>query len=675
MAEQVLLFKIELCPEIRSVYINHFISRPYLPVAVHQPEIEPLPADSINPDFRNECGFQTSKSDSFADDNSTGTLLELESLQALKNTLSDFAMISGLKCNTEKTVLMPIGPRVPVSEQIRDLGFCLEEKIHILGMDIDRDLEHLDENFERTLLNLKKCVQYWSRYNLTLTGRINVIKSLLFSQILYLGNFIMPSADRLKKIQTVLDEFAVGTMNFAKNRIYLAKEEGGLGLFNVENFLIGQQAVWILRASLSTRDNWRHKLRSLCNGNVLCAGPHLIKKSANPVLHGLATSFEKFRLKHDGTHSNFAQATVFNNPIFFRGPGNKVPLDLTYLDIQEGTNHPVCSLTAKEFFDNNGLRTRLDLSITYGLDISVEAYGLLARCLNHYVVRIRPNRLNNGSIASIREEFEQLKKPGKKIRKVLARHRKKNFDIEKAKATVTFCEVSGTLFTDPESYGFRISLWGVRGLLNRTRTFFFKYFNNILGLNVRLSHFVNNQQRGCTFCTLNNLGTVPDETFSHLFYDCITTRNWQENFLREHLPENFFNNDVEKRLFFITGYNNRYPMNLLLTTAVLLFQYCIWEAKLKKKIPSFHTLNEEFLDLCRKFIWSNSVAHNCCTSNNFPLRRNLGYGGAAVNAAGHEQDGGPPQQQGHQGHARRQHRHHRLQLQRHAPRPPPAPDE
>jgi hypothetical protein len=584
-------------------------------------------------------------------------------------------MISGLKCNTEKTVLMPIGPRVPVSEQIRDLGFCLEEKIHILGMDIDRDLEHLDENFERTLLNLKKCVQYWSRYNLTLTGRINVIKSLLFSQILYLGNFIMPSADRLKKIQTVLDEFAVGTMNFAKNRIYLAKEEGGLGLFNVENFLIGQQAVWILRASLSTRDNWRHKLRSLCNGNVLCAGPHLIKKSANPVLHGLATSFEKFRLKHDGTHSNFAQATVFNNPIFFRGPGNKVPLDLTYLDIQEGTNHPVCSLTAKEFFDNNGLRTRLDLSITYGLDISVEAYGLLARCLNHYVVRIRPNRLNNGSIASIREEFEQLKKPGKKIRKVLARHRKKNFDIEKAKATVTFCEVSGTLFTDPESYGFRISLWGVRGLLNRTRTFFFKYFNNILGLNVRLSHFVNNQQRGCTFCTLNNLGTVPDETFSHLFYDCITTRNWQENFLREHLPENFFNNDVEKRLFFITGYNNRYPMNLLLTTAVLLFQYCIWEAKLKKKIPSFHTLNEEFLDLCRKFIWSNSVAHNCCTSNNFPLRRNLGYGGAAVNAAGHEQDGGPPQQQGHQGHARRQHRHHRLQLQRHAPRPPPAPDE
>jgi len=117
MAEQILLFKIELCPEIRSVYINHFIARPYLPHPVQQPVPEPLTADIENPDFRNESGFETSKSDSFADDNSTGTLLEIESLQALKTILIDFAEISGLKCNTDKTVLMPIGPRVPVLEE------------------------------------------------------------------------------------------------------------------------------------------------------------------------------------------------------------------------------------------------------------------------------------------------------------------------------------------------------------------------------------------------------------------------------------------------------------------------------------------------------------------------------------------------------------------------------
>jgi hypothetical protein len=166
MAEQIVLFKIELCPDVRSVYVNQFIARPYLPYPVQQPEIEHLAADMANPDFRNECGFQTSKSDSFADDNSTGTLLEHDSLQALKTILMDFAEISGLKCNTEKTVLMPIGPRVPISEEIMNLGFCLKDSIHILGMDIDRDLELIDENFEKTVVSLKKCVQYWKRYNL-----------------------------------------------------------------------------------------------------------------------------------------------------------------------------------------------------------------------------------------------------------------------------------------------------------------------------------------------------------------------------------------------------------------------------------------------------------------------------------------------------------------------------
>jgi len=71
---------------------------------------------------------------------------------------------------------------------------------------------------------------------LTLPGRINVIKSLLFSQILYIGSFLMPSPEKLKILQSALDKYAIGSMNFAKNRITMAKEQGGLGLFDVESF-------------------------------------------------------------------------------------------------------------------------------------------------------------------------------------------------------------------------------------------------------------------------------------------------------------------------------------------------------------------------------------------------------------------------------------------------------
>jgi hypothetical protein len=55
----------------------------------------------------------------------------------------------------------------------------------------------------------------------------------------------MPSPVKMKKIQELLDKFATGSMNFAGNRISLPREQGGLGLFDLENFLMAQQAKWI----------------------------------------------------------------------------------------------------------------------------------------------------------------------------------------------------------------------------------------------------------------------------------------------------------------------------------------------------------------------------------------------------------------------------------------------
>ncbi len=114
----------------------------------------------------------------------------------------------------------------------------------------------------------------------------------------------MPSPDKIKNIQKILDDFALGETKIARNRITLPVEMGGLGLFDVENFLVSQQASWIFKALKSSRDNWRYKLRTLCNGNVLCAGPGLIKKSANPVLYGISCSYQKLRMSHDSLHSN-----------------------------------------------------------------------------------------------------------------------------------------------------------------------------------------------------------------------------------------------------------------------------------------------------------------------------------------------------------------------------------
>jgi hypothetical protein len=67
----------------------------------------------------------------------------------LKTCLEEFGTFSGLKCNIEKTVLMQVGQKTPITPEIAALGFSFVDSIKILGMDIDAEIENLDANFVR----------------------------------------------------------------------------------------------------------------------------------------------------------------------------------------------------------------------------------------------------------------------------------------------------------------------------------------------------------------------------------------------------------------------------------------------------------------------------------------------------------------------------------------------
>ncbi len=621
MGQQILLFKIELCPDVKSLYQSHFIARPLMPAAVEH-FFGPDP-DRTDPKFRNESAFETAKCDGFADDNTAGTLFEFESLSALKNILEAFANFTGLQCNAEKTVIMQVGYKLPISEEIASLGFNFADSIHILGMEIDNELSTLDANFDKTITSLKKSIEYWDRYYLTLPGRINVIKSLLFPLVLYLGCFIMPSEEKVKKIQNLLDNSATGSLNFSKKRITLPQEKGGLGLFDVNSFLTGQQAGWIFKAHKSSRDNWRAKLRAMSFGNVLCTGPKLFSKTHNPILHGLATSYEVFRFSHDRMHSNCIRAFIINNTIFMREQGNRELLDNKYLELDERIVNKISSMTAMDFFNVNGLKTRMEVIIEFGFNLSVEAYAKIATSLNYFVRKMRPNNRNNGSVRSVTEEFLTLKQPGKKTRLWITKSSRDKIDIAKVKSFVTFRNLIGVELLDKNTLSARISMWNTSGITNRVRTFFLKFYNNILGLNVRTSHFVPNQNRNCAFCSVT--GQVHEESFIHLFFDCPTTRGWQENFLSKYIiPPGELTREETIGFFFFGTLPGLKTDNTFVGTAALIFQYCIWEQKLTKKIPSFNTLDVKFSDTIISLLKCNRKARNMAESIKLLLCRNFG---------------------------------------------------
>jgi hypothetical protein len=110
-------------------------------VGATHPSITDCIETEANPRFSQESNRETDKAEGFADDTSVATIFSYDNLLHLKNLLEEFAGISGLRCNLDKTSVLLIGSSLNIPENISALGFTFSEKIKVLGMDISRNPE------------------------------------------------------------------------------------------------------------------------------------------------------------------------------------------------------------------------------------------------------------------------------------------------------------------------------------------------------------------------------------------------------------------------------------------------------------------------------------------------------------------------------------------------------
>jgi len=333
--------------------------------------------------------------------------------------------------------------------------------------------------------------------------------------------------------------------------------------------------------------------------------------------------FEKLRVCHDSTNENYLKATVLNHPMIFRGPGNKLTLDPTYLDIADDPDcvSKIAKITVEQCYGQNGFLSRQSFYFDLQINLSVLGYANLGRSLNHFINRLSINRLNDGTCISLSASYG-IKKPGKKIRAGLVKRRQKPFNLESQTTCKTFFRLTGIDYVGNEIYAKIISLWTFSGFTNRFKMFVFKFYNNILGINTRTSHFGTNITRYCFFCTKMNPPSNNDESFEHLFFSCQTTQEWQRLFLIRCFPElPALTITNKKELWFLGLHNGEY--SVFIAAAFILFQFCIWEEKLKRKRPSFHTIFFQYLELLKLGIKHNSKLRRSGSKLNFSLCRTL----------------------------------------------------
>ena len=152
-----------------------------------------------------KMGKEEIKLNVFTDDLTT-FIKNTTSFFSLKQVINNFGYVSGLQLNEEKTEAYWLSSPHDSPE---DLGIeKVNKPIKILGNFFTYDWQKFQElNFEKLIKSIKKSINTWQLRNLTLLGRIQIIKTFAIPKFMFQASQIPLTKEIVKEINMVLFEF------------------------------------------------------------------------------------------------------------------------------------------------------------------------------------------------------------------------------------------------------------------------------------------------------------------------------------------------------------------------------------------------------------------------------------------------------------------------------------
>ena len=193
------------------------------------------------------------KSTMFADDATFAMDGSLKSFQKLLHILEDFKLISGLKLNINKTIILRIGSlRYTDIQHLENLKFLwTSESAKTLGIVFANDKQKLIENNLLPKLNdFENCLKRWNHRKLSLMGKITVVKTFALPKLIYpLTVLNNPPEHIINKIKTEIFKFIWESKPDKIKRSVIMQDykNGGLRLINVDYFIEALKAGWVRR--------------------------------------------------------------------------------------------------------------------------------------------------------------------------------------------------------------------------------------------------------------------------------------------------------------------------------------------------------------------------------------------------------------------------------------------
>ena len=185
------------------------------------------------------------------------------SLSEVLSVLDHFCKISGLKINYDKSSIFPLGPfkdSPPLFVNNHYLNLT-NGPVTLLGIIIDRPKDNFFKiNFLPKLSRLKNLLNLWSTRDLTIIGKITILKTLAISQFVYLFQVLPnPPTYFIKEVKKVMFNFIWNNKVERIKRSVLCNsyDSGGLNMIDLDSFVKGLKCAWVKRYLNDQPGDWK----------------------------------------------------------------------------------------------------------------------------------------------------------------------------------------------------------------------------------------------------------------------------------------------------------------------------------------------------------------------------------------------------------------------------------
>ena len=499
-------------------------------------------------------------------------------------TLNDFEMFSSLSLNYDKTKAMNIGPGEAYDiHRLNTKNIEFVRVITILGVDISYSFEDTNAQLQRILSNIKSQLNLWRARDLSLYGKIQIVKTFAISQVLYLTSMIAVPNSFIRDVNKVLYDFVWRGPDRVKREVLVKNyEEGGLKMPCLLSMIQAQKIRWVSRLFTSFSKGWR----SICLELLRPAGKDFLFH-CNFDVTKLTVRVSSWLLEVLKTWSilkskdlNIPNQVIWHNKhiLFDRKSVFKPRIkDKGFVKISDFLDEFGRPLRWRDCKDK-GLQfteyfTLLDC---YKKMPRTWKYFFMQQNYHHLVkpLTVIPTVMIEGTLKEIHKTttkqlynfFVYLNNPG---------------------TSIVFDRLKNLYNIEPEEVNILFNLPARITIDSRLRITQYKIMNNLVATNAWLVRIGKQDDASCTFCN------DASETIEHLFYYCPTvTRFWNAVFSQfntmsfDPLPFK----TREKILFGVTQPRNQHI--LLFNFIILLGKQFILKCKYQKLAPRLqHFIN------------------------------------------------------------------------------------